>query len=282
MSSRGEGDMEIISFDLDAKFGSFTKPFSTSGGLLTYRVPPKTAIRGMLGSIAGFDFKDTLSFLDGLKLGIIPLSETQTKTTTFNSHYGNPRGRMVNIRQEILINPSYRVITDFSEIKDQDMAIESINSILKNNKISKTASSIYEGYRHLLDNNISHYEIYMGRNNFPLNLETVETSLEEVTDPYGNEFEAAGIVPQEISSDFRVKEKPSEGAGLNISSPDTLKFHILKDLPIDQKENREYTEMKDFIMKSVGERLKSMVQPEEKEYNYKYLKDSDEKLHVLF
>ncbi len=282
MSYRGEGYMETFCFDIQARFGSFTKPLSTSGGLLTYRVPPKTSIRGMLGSIAGFDFKETLSLLDRLKLGIVPLSETRTKTTTFNSHYGNPRGRMVNIKQEILINPSYRVITDFSEIEETNRALEQINSILEKNHINATISSIYDGYRHLLDNNISYYDLYMGRNNFPLELKTVDVELDMITDPYGNEFEAIGIVPHEISSDFKVKEKPKEDSGLNISSPDTLKFHILKDIPIDQKENREYTETKDFIMKSIGERVKLMVTPEKNDYDYKYLKNSDGKLYVLF
>ncbi len=274
--------METISFDIQARFGSFTKPLSTSGGLLTYRVPPKTSIRGMLGSIAGFDFKETLSFLDGLKLGIVPLSDTQTKTTTFNSHYGNPRGRMVNIRQEILINPYYRIITDFSEIEENNRALEQINSILEKNDINATISSIYDGYCHLLDNNISHYELYMGRNNFPLELKIVDVELDMIGDPYGNEYEAIGIVPHEISSDFKVKEKPKRDSGLNISSPDTLKFHILKDIPIDQKENREYTETKDFIMKSIGERVKLMVTPEKNDYDYKYLKNSDGQLYVLF
>ncbi len=274
--------METISFDIQARFGSFTKPFSTSGGLLTYKVPPKTSIKGMLGSIAGFDFKENLKFLERLKLGITPLSETRTKTTTFNSHYGNPRGRMVNIRQEILINPSYRIIADFSKIEDDERAIKQINSILKKNGINETISSLYEGYRHLLANNISYYDIYMGRNNFPLDLKMVDVDLEPVADPYENEFEAIGIVPHEISSDFKVKEKPKKESGLNISSPDTLKFHILKDIPIHQKENREYTEMKDFIMKSIGERVKLIVIPEKKDYDYKYLQDSDGKLYVLF
>ncbi len=274
--------METISFDIQARFGSFTKPFSTSGGLLTYRVPPKTSIKGMLGSIAGFDFKETLSFLDGLKLAVLPLSENRTKTTTFNSHYGNPRGRMVNIRQEILINPSYRIITDFSEIENNNGAMKKINSILERNEVEENASSIYDGYRRLLDNNISYYEIYMGRNNFPLDLNTVDTDFEPIVNPYGDEFEASCIVPHEISSEFRVEEKPKDESGLNISSPDTLKFHILKDLPIAQKENRKYTETKDFIMKSIGERVRLMLRPEEKDYDYTYLKDRDGQLWVLF
>jgi len=274
--------MEVISFKIDAKFGSFTKPVSTSGGLLSYKVPPKTAIRGMLGSMAGFDFQELLSFLDGLKIGLIPLSEPQTKTTTFNSHYGNPRGRMVNIRQEILINPSYLVITDFRDVDGNHESIEKINELLRNNGRDKSISTIYEGYDELLNNNISYYETYMGKNNFPLNLTTINQDLKRIQKPYGKEFEAKGIVPHEISSDFRVEEKSKKGEGLNLVTPKTLKFHILKDLPIEQNGDREYTITKDFIMKSIDERAKLKLTVEERNYDYKYLVNEQDQLYVLF
>ncbi len=285
MNYKGEGDMDIISFDIKARFGSFTKPFSTTGGVLTYKVPPKTAVRGMLGSMAGFDFESTLSYLRGIKIGIIPLSKTRTKTTTFNSHYGNPRGRMVNIRQEILINPSYRIIADFSKVKRNDNAIEIISNLLEKNRKNKDIVSIAEGYNRLLENNISFYEIYMGRNNFPMDLNTVNLHLERSKNPFGNEFKSNCIVPHEISSDFRVEEKQKEEKselGLNIKAPQTLKFHIIKDLPVEQKSNREYTVTKNFIMKSIGDSVELLVTPEEKEYGYEYLKDRDNRLYVLF
>jgi len=277
--------METISFDLEARFGSFTKPYSTTGGVLTYKVPPKTAIRGILGSMAGFDFKETLSYLKGMKVGVIPLSDTRTKTTTFNSHYGNPRGRMVNIRQEILLNPSYRIIVDFTKTNNESKGTDKLQRLLKKNGIEQNISSIKEGYEQIIKNNISFYEIYMGRNNFPMNLKKVDINLERVENPYGEEFETECIVPHEISSDFRVEEKQKNKASelsLNIKSPNTLKFHIIRDLPVDQKDDREYTETKDFIMKSIGDRVSLIVKPEEKEYDYGYMIDKKNKLYVLF
>jgi len=277
--------METIGVDLKSHFGSFTKPFSTSGGLLTYKVPPKPAIRGMLGSMAGFSFKDTLNILEGLKCGVIPLSNIQTKTTTFNSHYGNPRGRMVNIRQELLIDPHYRVIIDFSEVSDESEAIERMSLLLEENGEDANVSTIGEGYYRLMKNQISFYQLYMGRNNFPLEVNTVNIDLEEIKDPARNEYETECIVPRELVSTFRVEEAQEVSSGdfgFNVSVADSMKFHILKDIPVKQNESREYTELKDFIMKSQNEQVKLIVEPKSLDEGYKYLRDEGGSLYFLY
>ena len=50
--------LNVIEFDIWSKFGCFSKPFSNSGGILTYFIPPKTSIMGMVGSVLGYSFDD--------------------------------------------------------------------------------------------------------------------------------------------------------------------------------------------------------------------------------
>ena len=48
----------VIELDIWSNFGCFSKPFSTTGGILSYLIPPKTSIIGMIGAILGYDFDD--------------------------------------------------------------------------------------------------------------------------------------------------------------------------------------------------------------------------------
>lgn len=149
----------IIEMDLWSDFGCFTKPFSNTGGLLTYLIPPKTVIIGMIGAVLGYNFDDfqelddkrvyRIEELYDVKISVQSLFDLKVKRIIFNSHYGNNKRDMLNVKQDLLLNPKYKLYISFPEhLKSQEKAF--LDSI-------KTYSTVYN--------------LYMGRNEFPVNYE---------------------------------------------------------------------------------------------------------------
>ena len=151
----------IIEMEIWSQFGSFSKPFSNTGGMLTYLIPPKTAIIGMIGSVLGYNFEDYEEERDGKRsyrieelyaigVSIQPIFELRTKRMTFNSHYGNEPS-LLNAKHDILLNPKYILYLSFpEELSSQEK--EFLKSIQKKETV---------------------YNLYMGRNHFPLNYEFI-------------------------------------------------------------------------------------------------------------
>jgi CRISPR-associated protein Cas5h len=150
---------DIIELDIWSSFGCFTSPFSNIGGLLTYLIPPKTSIIGMIGSILGYDFDEynekndnikryKIEELYDIKLSIQPLFKLKTRKITFNSHYGN-EPYMLNVKEDVLINPYYKLFLKFPEKLESEEKVF-IKMVIKNETI---------------------YNLYMGRNEFFLNYE---------------------------------------------------------------------------------------------------------------
>lgn len=278
--------MELLTIDIESSFGSFTKPESTTGGLLSYRVPPKPAIIGIIGSLLGLSFEDTQKTFKDLKVGIQPLNQIRTKTSVFNSHYGGRAGRMVNVRQEMLVNPRYRIYLDFDNISTNTQVLNKIQENLHEIGIRHQVKNIFDATKEVLRSKSSYYDLYMGRNNFPLEYILKDKTLEILEGTSDVEFETECIVPKEMCSDFRVEEvaKPSQDNpySLGLTEPRSIKFYILKDLPVGQNERRDYNFYQDFIMKSAGSGLKLLVKPQWGKSGYTYMKDSHGKLVVLF
>lgn len=145
--------------DIWSNFGCFTKPFSNTGGFLTYLIPPKTVIIGMIGAILGYKFDDFSEFegkrvykieeLYDIKISIQSLFDLKVKRVIFNSHYGNDKKDMLNVKQDVLLNPKYRLYLSFPEHLERQEKV-----FLSN-----------------IENHSTVYNLYMGRNEFPVNYE---------------------------------------------------------------------------------------------------------------
>lgn len=145
--------------DIWSNFGCFTKPFSNTGGLLTYLIPPKTTIIGMIGAILGYRFDDfsesedkrvyKIEELYDIKISVQSLFDLKVKRVIFNSHYGNDKKDMLNVKQDLLLNPRYRLYLSFPE------HLESQEKVFLSN----------------IKNHSTVYNLYMGRNEFPVNYE---------------------------------------------------------------------------------------------------------------
>jgi CRISPR-associated protein Cas5h len=149
----------VIKLKICSNFGCFSKGVSTVGGNLTYLLPPKTSLIGMIGAILGVDFDDYIeinknkrkyyleSFYD-IKLNVQPLFELNTKRVTFNQIFNETK----NIHQDVLIKPTYIIYISFPETLENEEKI----------------------FIERLKNNQTIYNIYMGKNEFPISYELLD------------------------------------------------------------------------------------------------------------
>lgn len=276
--------MEPVGVDIKADFGAFTKPHSTTGGLLTFKIPPKTAVKGIIGAIAGLSFEETCEYLKGLRIGIKPLSKISTKSLVYNSHYGSRKGRWVNIRQEILINPEYRIYLDFTDIEDNNTFKDDIQGIIGSNGLDYRLTSAQEGLRVLLENNLNYYTPYMGRNNFPLEYDTFQPQLEEL-DNYENRLECSCMIPREAVSELDVTELSQEvedELSLNLDEPNSMKFYLINGYPVSQQSSRDYSKFRNMMLKEYGTDIRLKILPKKTNGEIKLFKDKNEELVPVF
>ena len=151
----------VIEMDIWSNFGCFRKPFSTTGGIKTYLIPPKTSIIGLIGAVLGYEFNDFNSLEDDvkeykieslfdIKISIQPLFDLKTKQVIFNRVSGDINNiNIENIRQDVLIKPYYKIFVCFPDILSNEEKIF-INRI-------KNSETIYS--------------LYMGKNEFPLSFD---------------------------------------------------------------------------------------------------------------
>lgn len=148
---------KVIELDIWSRFGCFSKPFSNSGGILTYFIPPKTSIMGMIGSVIGYSFDDfiidgenckihSIEKFNDIKLSIQPLFSLKTKRVTYNNVSGDS---IKNIHQDVLLNPYYKIYISFPDILNDDETL----------------------FVERIKNNQSVFNLYMGKNEFLMNLD---------------------------------------------------------------------------------------------------------------
>ena len=148
---------KILEFDIWSQFGSFNKPDSNQGGLLTYFIPPKTSIIGIIGAVLGYKFDDyeldeqnrkvfAIEKFNDIKISIQPLFPFKVKRVTFNNLVSSTK--IINIKQDVLIKPYYKVYVSFPDNLEEDERL-----FEENIKLNK-----------------SFFNLYMGRNEFLLNI----------------------------------------------------------------------------------------------------------------
>ncbi len=186
----------IIKMEIWSQFGSFSKPFSNTGGMLTYLIPPKTAIIGMIGSVLGYNIEDYEEDGDGKRryrieelyatgVSIQPIFELRTKRMTFNSHYGI-EPKLLNAKHDILLNPKYIIYLSFPE----------------------ELSSQEKAFLKSIKNKESVYNLYMGRNHFPLNYEFLKYYESCDTKEIKKRFDSNGDERLYGTLNRRIIEKP--------------------------------------------------------------------------
>jgi len=280
--------MEPLCLDIESEFGAFNKAFSNTGGLLTYLFPPKTAIVGMLGAIVGYEFKDTLKTFSDIRVGVEILKGIETKTITYVCHYGERPDREkkkipVNIHQELLINPKYRLYLDLESLSENESLLSKVKTLLKQSDIKDSANDINGAFRILFQNQISYYSPYMGKNEFPLYYQLRDRKLKSLDSSDFNKYLPTNcVIPKPKDSVLNYKiESVSELAGFKLKRSEPFSFFILSDVPTTQNEKREFGNFKDFLLKDHSR--KTVIEVEPKINNdYSFYKDGEGNLIVCF
>jgi len=275
----------LICIDIESQFGAFNKPFSNTGGLLTYMVPPKTAIIGLLGAIVGYTLPETLETFENIKIGIEPLKDIKTKMIIYNCHYGGRLGRWVNIRQEVLIEPKYRIYVEIGSNFQNEKLLLRINRLLQDNRVTKKTKDVKEGLQLLLTNQISYYSLYMGKNDFPLRYSFIDIKTIKLrSSDLKKYFPTNCVVPTDAISDISINVRERKfGINRFVSRP--FRVLILSDVPVSQivsqKADREFIKFKNFLLRDMSIETDMKIIPKKKD-EYSFYIDDKENLIVCF
>ena len=126
---------KVLVFDVSARFAHFKRIYATTTAL-TYPIPMKTAVYGLLGAILGLERADNgylRSFTAGAcKIGLRVLKPLQTQRMTINLrpdfgalYYGTSKANRKPTLVEFLYEPAYRVYVHhndeslYARLKDQ-------------------------------------------------------------------------------------------------------------------------------------------------------------------
>lgn len=148
----------ILGFEIASDYGHFSHP-ATIYSSLTYPLPPKTAVMGMLGAIAGLAKLDEYNqkgyeCLNAIKYSIVIKQLKGKQNFCFNGVKNalpsiDIQKGVQNVKQrkqfyrELLVAPAYEIYADLTEVDD-----------------SSTVNAIKEN----LGQNRSQYQLYMGVN----------------------------------------------------------------------------------------------------------------------
>jgi len=112
--------METLVFDINASFGHFKVPYTTTSPL-TFPIPPKTSVAGMVSCIIGLDktdylnyfnqddFKIAIEILKPIKMIIINENFINVKNVKYFARMPKGKSCRTQINIEFLKDPSYRI-----------------------------------------------------------------------------------------------------------------------------------------------------------------------------
>ncbi|WP_063727532.1 type I-B CRISPR-associated protein Cas5b [Kosmotoga sp. DU53] len=112
--------MKVLVLDISSDYAHFRKPYTTTSAL-TYSIPPRTAVLGIIGSIlgissGGFGKSEHSKFFEtnNVKTGVRLL--TSIKKTTFNLKYLHTKnGGSILVPVECVVSPIYRIYVSGNE-----------------------------------------------------------------------------------------------------------------------------------------------------------------------
>ena len=129
---------KVLVFDIWSEYGHFKKPYTTTSPL-TYSIPSRTALTGVVGAILGIEKGENNTLLNysncnistrvlsPIKKVVINQNLIKTKTAKLMSRMKSVGGR-TQIRVEKLKNPKYRV---YIEIFDKKLHNELKDNLLE-------------------------------------------------------------------------------------------------------------------------------------------------------
>lgn len=129
--------MKVLVFDVWGEFGHFRKHYTTTSPL-TYSIPPRTAIAGMIGAIEGFGKDEYLQYFSKENANIAvkisrPIKKTRIAENLIDTKIAPMMSRIktrTQIRFEVLKDTKYRIY--FSHSSEE--VYNKLYSMLKEHK----------------------------------------------------------------------------------------------------------------------------------------------------
>ncbi|MDD5373782.1 MAG: type I-B CRISPR-associated protein Cas5b [Sulfurimonas sp.] len=238
---------KVISFDIESDFGMFKKPDVNNPIYFTYNIISKPTLLGILGAIVGFggysqmqkgdDFPQFYKEFEDLLISVAPLEKRgvfQKRIIKYNNTvgYANKDGGTLNISEQTLINPSYKIYVALDLSKNSHQLIEKY--LLAN----KTENGYIPNYE---------YIPYMGKNEFKLEIKNIQV-FENLSHELDEVFAISTLFQNNGKEALKMNEV--ERDPFDISMSETY-FYYFERLPVlfdelgqYQYENFSYTNAK--------------------------------------
>jgi CRISPR-associated protein Cas5h len=223
--------MELIVFDLWGDFGHFRVPYTTSSPI-TFPVPPKTSLYGIIGAILGYDKESYLEkfkknkwfFAVSLRSPVtkfhIPQNFINTKEVKMFARMPKGKSCRTQINMEFLKDPYFRIYV----LSDNIIELKRFKTLVKEHKTA--------------------YTPVLGISECIANFKFIGSF--DIKEEVGNEFiEINSILPLE------------DAIEIDFIQPGTkfLKIHM----PTELNKNRELMESKDFIIEATARTITAKV-----------------------
>ncbi|AKJ38804.1 type I-B CRISPR-associated protein Cas5b [Methanosarcina barkeri] len=201
--------MKVLVFDVWGEFGHFRKHYTTTSPL-TYSIPPRTAIAGMIGAIEGFGKDEYLQYFSKEKANVAvkishPIKKTRIAENLIDTKIAPLMSRIktrTQIRFEVLKDVKYRVY------------------------VSHSSEEVYNKLYSMLKEHKSVYTLCLGLSEHIANYEFIG-EMEAVRELSDSEREIHSVIPEKDL----IKISFEEG-----------KEYFSETIPIEMLPNREVTE----------------------------------------
>ncbi len=243
---------EILIFDISSEYGHFRK-YNTTTSPLTYSIPTRTAIAGMLGAILGMEREVS----DGVfPEGVIPVQEFFSKQNAdIAVQIINPVKKenvainLINTKTSFYdLTKAGRTQIEFELLKDLKFRI--YFNLENNTEVFNELADRIQAKKH-------HFSPYLGLAQFTAVIEFVDKTKAKLVNNHGKEF-------IEIHSAVNLAKIEDE----NPVEFDYSAMYSANNMPIEMNGKREVQEYSEVLIEKNGQPIKAKVENFYKIENY--------------
>lgn len=180
--------MKCLIFDISGDYGHFRKFYTTSSPL-TFSIPPRTAVAGIIAAIIGLDKEDYLSHFSKEKANIAikinnPVKKTRVSYNLINTKNAKLFSQIKDRTQvtfELLKNPSFRIYINHSDDK------------------------IYSRLKMFLEEQSNYYTVSLGLSEFIAEFKYIGESDFEFIENDNQNIEISTIIPFSDDIDIEIE-----------------------------------------------------------------------------